>query len=303
MAAATAIAPTPLRFEERYKKLEVDQGAGRKFYVKIWHYRNNSSTTSGHETTEAKEKAMRPLIAKVREASRKDLGLKHTPHGSKLVVRKSDAEIEPGGTLYSPSIAFENVDTASIVRTFVGKGTPGDIAGTLRLALRYGLVKPDTASLQKYCDTYLGLDCSGFVGNYLNEALGAGIDVMNTGATSYRGPVGNRRLTIESIRENDTLAWATHEPRRRDRLDRRRLAPAFREQGPGEYHEGDAGRRGRVERRQRAESRHLHGEVGRRARRLQGQAVLRDERHERLHHEPAVRRGAEARKASDEHSR
>jgi hypothetical protein len=134
--------------------------------------------------------------------------LKHAPHGSELVVRKSDAEIEPSGSLYSPGIAFEDVDTASLVRTFVGKGTPGDIAGTLRLALRYGLVKPDTASLQAYCDTYIGLDCSGFVGNYLNEALGAGIDVMNTGATSYRGPVGNRRLTIESIRENDTLAWA-----------------------------------------------------------------------------------------------
>ena len=67
---------------------------------------------------------------------------------------------------------------------------------------------PDTASLQAYCENYIGLDCSGFVGNYLNEALGAGIHVMNTGATSYRGPVGKRRLTIESIRENDTLAWA-----------------------------------------------------------------------------------------------
>ena len=208
MAAATAIAPTPLRFEDRYKKLEVDQGAGRKFYVQVWHYRNNSSTTTGHETVEAKAKAMGPLIAKVREASRKDLGLKHAPHGSHLSVRKSDAEIEPGGSLYSPGIAFEDVDTASIVRTFVGKGTPGDIAGTLRLALRYGLVKPDTASLQAYCDTYIGLDCSGFVGNYLNEALGAGIDVMETEAASYREPVGNRRRTIESIRENDTLAWA-----------------------------------------------------------------------------------------------
>jgi hypothetical protein len=156
VAAATAIAPNPLRFEERYKKLEVDRGAGRKFYVQIWHYRNNSSTTSGHETIEAKEKAMRPLIAKVREASRKDLGLKHAPHGSHLSVRKSDAEIEPGGSLYSPGIAFEDVDTVSIVRTFVGKGTPEDIAGTLRLALRYGLVNPDTASLQAYCDTCIG---------------------------------------------------------------------------------------------------------------------------------------------------
>src|SRR3954454_19740218 len=122
MATAVAIAPTPLRFEERYKKLDVDQGVGRKFHVQIWHYRNNSSTTSGHETTEAKEKAMRPLIAKVREASRKDLGLKHAPKGSELGVRKSDAEIESSGSLHMPGIAYESVDTASLVRTFVGKG-------------------------------------------------------------------------------------------------------------------------------------------------------------------------------------
>src|SRR5262249_47633573 len=150
-------------------------------------------------------KAMRPLIAKIREASQKALGLKHAPHGSKLSVRKSDSEIEPGGSLYSPAITFEVVDTVSIARTFVGKGTPEDIAGTLRLALRYGLVKPDTASLQKYCDAYIGMDCSGFVGNFLNEALGAGIDVMNTSATTYRGPAGKRRLRIESIRASDTL--------------------------------------------------------------------------------------------------
>src|SRR3954454_3658197 len=114
MATAVAIAPTPLRFEERYKKLEVDQGVGRKFHVQIWHYRNNSSTSSGHETIEAKEKAMRPLIAKVREASRKDLGLKHAPHGSHIVVRKSDGQIEPGGPLYAPARTVETVDTMSI---------------------------------------------------------------------------------------------------------------------------------------------------------------------------------------------
>ena len=109
-----------------------------KFYVQIWHYRNNSSTTTGHETIEAKQKAMGPLIAKIRKASQNDLGLKQAPHGPELAVRKSDAEIEPNG--YLPGIAFEAVDTESIVRTFVGKGTPGDIAGTLRLALRYGMV-------------------------------------------------------------------------------------------------------------------------------------------------------------------
>lgn len=53
---------------------------------------------------------------------------------------------------------------------FSGKGSPEDVQLTLQLAARCGLA-PD--GLQKYCDetvdsyARLGLDCNGFVGNYL----------------------------------------------------------------------------------------------------------------------------------------
>ncbi len=55
---------------------------------------------------------------------------------------------------------------------FSGKGTPEDVQLTLQLAARCGVVLP--GGLQQYCDERvdpnyprLGLDCNGFVGNYL----------------------------------------------------------------------------------------------------------------------------------------
>jgi hypothetical protein len=56
------------------------------------------------------------------------------------------------------------------VLAFSGKGSPEDVQLTLQLAARCGVAKK---GLQQYCDekvdTYsrLGLDCNGFVGNYL----------------------------------------------------------------------------------------------------------------------------------------
>ncbi len=55
---------------------------------------------------------------------------------------------------------------------FSGKGSPEDVQLTLQLAARCGVVAP--GGLQQYCDERvdtnyprLGLDCNGFVGNYL----------------------------------------------------------------------------------------------------------------------------------------
>jgi hypothetical protein len=50
-------------------------------------------------------------------------------------------------------------------KSFFGKGSPEEAQITLQLADRFGLLP--AGGLQKYCDTYLGLDCNGFVGNYL----------------------------------------------------------------------------------------------------------------------------------------
>lgn len=50
-------------------------------------------------------------------------------------------------------------------KAFYGKGSPEECQITLQLAERFKLPKGGT--VQGYCDKYLGLDCNGFVGNYL----------------------------------------------------------------------------------------------------------------------------------------
>lgn len=51
-----------------------------------------------------------------------------------------------------------------LARPFIGKGSPWEIYDVLWLASRYGLI--NAGSAQKYCDTNLGTDCNGFVGNF-----------------------------------------------------------------------------------------------------------------------------------------
>ena len=52
-----------------------------------------------------------------------------------------------------------------VINPFFGKGSPEDCQIVLQLAV---LLRNKTkADLQRYCDEYLGLDCNGFVGNFL----------------------------------------------------------------------------------------------------------------------------------------
>lgn len=57
-----------------------------------------------------------------------------------------------------------------MARAFYGKGSPEDCQIVLQLALLVGRIKT-AASLQTWADNNLGLDCNGFVGNYLNHAV------------------------------------------------------------------------------------------------------------------------------------
>ncbi|MGE5170297.1 MAG: hypothetical protein ACM3JC_07990 [Rudaea sp.] len=59
-----------------------------------------------------------------------------------------------------------------VVDPFWGKGTPEDCQIVLQLAVLLGRV-PSKLALQSYADAHLGLDCNGFVGNYLFRVLGS----------------------------------------------------------------------------------------------------------------------------------
>jgi hypothetical protein len=198
---------TPLQLEALYLQLPVELDGGLARHVSVHFYKNNDPSMTGTKSTaEAKEKAMRPLINKLRDQSKADLGLRHRPQGGAVILRRPGTEIDP--TIYGPANQFESVDLGMVQRTFVGKGSPQDIATTLKFCARFGMVGTATSDLQKYCDDYIGLDCSGFVGNYANLALGAGYDLMNKGARSF-APAGKRRAHLADVRPNDVLCWST----------------------------------------------------------------------------------------------
>ena len=55
---------------------------------------------------------------------------------------------------------------------FYGNGCPEEVQVTLRLAIRFGVIQPTKEAIQAYCNTdHLGLDCDGFIGNYIRHGL------------------------------------------------------------------------------------------------------------------------------------
>ena len=99
----------------------------------------------------------------------------------------------------------ERIRTAAM-----GKGAPQDYALALEWAVRSGKVSlPSQGTVQTYCDDHLGIDCSGFVTNYLcacgKRAYSSHL-VRNTSASSYYAPA--RAVNDASqIRQGDLLVW------------------------------------------------------------------------------------------------
>jgi hypothetical protein len=99
----------------------------------------------------------------------------------------------------------ERIRTAAM-----GKGAPGDYALALEWAVRAKKIATvSQAALQAYCDDHLGIDCSGFVTNYLvacrKRTYSAKL-VRNTSAASYY----STSAAVDdptSIREGDLLVW------------------------------------------------------------------------------------------------
>lgn len=93
----------------------------------------------------------------------------------------------------------------NVRRAFMGKGSPHDLQDALWLAHRYGYIinparpRRGALTLEQYNRTYTGLDCNGFVGNYLAQH-------HNTPIETY-GAAGNRLKGVEEIRSGTSLVW------------------------------------------------------------------------------------------------
>jgi hypothetical protein len=106
-----------------------------------------------------------------------------------------------------PVRSEETIYAAQLASVFTGKGTPDLIVQALRLAEAFGLVRPNVAAMQSYCDDYIGLDCNGFVGNYL-RARGCTVVGPQTPAFPYAFVPPNWRLTkLTDVKAESVLVW------------------------------------------------------------------------------------------------
>ena len=92
----------------------------------------------------------------------------------------------------------------------MGKGSPLGYTLALEWAVRSAKIPTvNQRTLQQYCDDHLGIDCSGFVTNYLiavGKKAYSATTVRNTGAASYF----NATKAINdptAVRQGDILVW------------------------------------------------------------------------------------------------
>jgi hypothetical protein len=101
----------------------------------------------------------------------------------------------------------------------MGKGAPQDYELALEWAVRSGKIpNAGQATIQAYCDDHLGIDCSGFVTNYLiacGKKAYSNDAVRNTSAASYFN-AANAVNDPTAVRQGDLLVWMTGNAVKRD---------------------------------------------------------------------------------------
>lgn len=92
----------------------------------------------------------------------------------------------------------------------MGKGSPRDYKAALDWAVLSGKIRTvSQASIQRYCDEHLGIDCSGLVTNYLianNKVAYSASRVRNTNAASYFN-LARAVADPMKVKQGDLLVW------------------------------------------------------------------------------------------------
>jgi hypothetical protein len=110
----------------------------------------------------------------------------------------------------SPDDAWFQANKERIRTAAMGKGAPLDFQLALEWAVRARKIPTVTqATLQTYCDDHLGIDCSGFVTNYLvacGKKVYTSNTVRNTSAASYYN-AANAINDASLVRQGHLLVW------------------------------------------------------------------------------------------------
>jgi hypothetical protein len=197
---------SPAEYVCRYGDINVpaDPETGRSpGRVNVHKYRNNGLTgTLGTTAAMGNGGPKDALVGKIMEV----LKLKHFPSHLTKVATVDNRDIM--------------ISATKLVGVYAGKGSPEDISDILWLARHYDLVdvqqtaaapkkhlrRDATWTLQHYCDDYIGLDCNGFVGNYVHNVMGNAGYTGDTPIPHYYH-VGTGRTKLDDIQALDVMIW------------------------------------------------------------------------------------------------
>jgi hypothetical protein len=171
---------TPAGYKKRYENLQVPLNTGASASVRVTNYR---ATFMGSGAMAVNTTAMDAFDGKFHDFAKKgfpsDIALQVDRGSGLRAVTDDEAR-----RLYSPD--YRNALRA-LKSVYQGKGSPEFCQIVLQLAAHWKLSGSNQASLQKYADEGLGLDCNGFAGNFIWHDLNQN-DWTDHGLDAAEGP-------------------------------------------------------------------------------------------------------------------
>jgi hypothetical protein len=195
---------SPFNYMLRYRSMKVPLADGTAIYnVDVHEYRNAKDYYQGTDdiSSDHDVDAGMGAFKKLKNAIIK--------RGEKLGSLKYRCSF-PGGVNGQPSnlTHIEEVHLRDLELCFAGKGSPQQVQQTLRLGQAFGFILREEASMRRYVEKYLGIDCSGFVTNYLRNEGGLDLHPAQVNSTKYRS-LGSAVTTLAGVQKKDVIAWAT----------------------------------------------------------------------------------------------
>lgn len=199
---------SPSDYLRRYRNLQITLLDGITIYnVDVHEYRNATTYYAGGEAEGDHHifdgmAAKNQLLSKIRgrgtKVSAGHYQLRYSQDGQ--ILKKNDTTTEVYGTLI--------VQSVKILQPFQGKGSPEEIEMVLKLAVGCGLLTPTRDALQRYCDVNIGLDCNGFVGNWV-RAEGHASLTPGTHISRFSA-LGTKRSQITEIQPRDLMVFTSN---------------------------------------------------------------------------------------------
>lgn len=188
---------TPLDLYSAYRNLNVlPFDSFMQLGIDVHEYRNNE--LGGPYSTVAGTAMYHKMVEKIKLYGERFNSTCYSVYFP--LMKWSDRKKDPGASISD----YIDIDTQwPLYSVFCGKGSPEDIAAALKLAVVFGFAEGNVASLQKFCDVNIGIDCSGFASNYFGFNAKA---ACGTGASSM-APPDKRLKRLEDVRTGTAIVF------------------------------------------------------------------------------------------------